>query len=101
MAIDATQEQVLTLSEATRHVPVRRGKKTHASTIWRWAKAGLRGVRLETIQVGGSRCTSVEALQRFFERLTAAVDGPGQSVTPARRRREIERAERELDAAGI
>lgn len=27
-------------------------------------------VRLETIQLGGTKCTSLEALQRFFDRLT-------------------------------
>ena len=35
------------------------------------ASRGLRGIVLETIQVGGTTCTSQESLQRFFERLQA------------------------------
>ena len=35
---------------------------------------GVRGIRLESIMVGGTRCTSVQALQRFFDALTAAAD---------------------------
>ena len=31
---------------------------------------GVRGVILEALQVGGRRCTSVEALQRFFKALS-------------------------------
>ena len=39
-------------------------------TLYRWSAKGIRGVRLETIRVGGSLCTSVQALQRFFDRLS-------------------------------
>jgi hypothetical protein len=74
--------------------------RPNASTIWRWYKCGVRGVRLETLVVGGRRFTSREAIQRFIERTTAAVDGP-RICTPAIRRRAIERANRELDLAGI
>lgn len=43
-------------------------------TLWRWAKKGLNGpdgqkVHLEIVRVGGTNCTSIEALQRFFDRL--------------------------------
>ena len=41
-------------------------------TIYRWATKGMRGFRLETIRIGGTLCTSHEALQRFFDRLTEA-----------------------------
>jgi hypothetical protein len=69
------------------------------STIYRWATAGVAGVKLETIRVGGTLCTSFEALQRFFERLTE-----GNSVRPQttrQRQREIATAEAELEQAGI
>ena len=43
-----------------------------------WARNGIRGVRIETIRVGGTLCTSLEALQRFFDRLSATgVKGRG------------------------
>ena len=71
--IDIQSEELITLSEAAKFVPRRRrGRKVSTSTIYRWAsKSGLRGVRLSTIRAGGALCTSVEALQRFFDALTA------------------------------
>ena len=104
--IDLLNETVVSLSEAAK-LPVlprrRRGKRPHVSTFYRWATAGCKGVRLETIRFGGTLCTSLEALQRFAERLTTADCGETAAPvgTPARRRREIERAERELRQAGF
>ena len=79
--IDIAREQLLTLSEAAKLLPRRRGgKKTHSATLYRWASRGLRGCRLKVLQVGGCLCTSVEALQRFFSALTAAhTDGVSAS----------------------
>jgi len=103
MSIDIANEEVVTLNKATEYVPKRgRPKKVHVSTIYRWALPGIRGVRLETIMVGGTRCTSVEALLRFFERLTAATDGkPVPSSDSRHRQAQVRAAERELEAAGI
>jgi hypothetical protein len=70
MAIDFGSEQVIPLSDAADVIPRRRqGRKTAVSTLHRWATTGVRGVKLEVLQVGGTRCTSVPALQRFFDRL--------------------------------
>jgi Protein of unknown function (DUF1580) len=71
--IDISKEQVMPLSRAaSKHVPPRRrGKPTHTSTLYRWSDPGLHGIRLEVLRCGGVLCTSVEALQRFFDRLTA------------------------------
>jgi hypothetical protein len=105
--INATDEHVLTLAQAANELPRRsRGRKTSTSTLYRWSTAGCRGVRLETIQIGGSRCTSRQALQRFFDSLTP--DRCGRTVhvinrvpdskvrTAAQRQRAAEQAEREL-----
>jgi hypothetical protein len=101
MAIDISTEAVVTLTEATHHLPRRRkGKRPAVSTMFRWAQRGVRGVRLETIQVGGTKCTSLEALQRFCDRLTDA-DSPTPQRTPTQRRRAAERAQRELERQGI
>ena len=72
-------ETVLSLAQAARRLPrlrgaVATGKGTHPVTLWRWAKRGLNGpdgekVRLEIVRVGGTNCTSLEALQRFLDRL--------------------------------
>ena len=73
-------ESLVPLGEAARFVPPRRGgKAAHPSTLFRWAAHGLRGVRLEVVQVGGTKCTSREALHRFFDRLGAV--GPGGSMS--------------------
>ena len=53
------------------HLPllanVRSGKPLHISTLWRWARRGLRGRKLKVVRVGGTVCTSINALMEFFE----------------------------------
>lgn len=101
--IDITTETVLTLADAAKRLPTRSGRRIHVSTLYRWSQRGCRGIRLETAQLGGSRITSMQALQRFCERLGAAdarASAP-MAVTSARRRREIARAARELEQDGI
>lgn len=81
VSINITSERIVTLTGATKYVPRRRrGKPTHVGTIYRWADPGLRGIRLEVLRIGGTLCTSVEALQRFFDRLTAI---PPDCVPPS------------------
>ncbi len=71
--IDFRKEQVLPLKAAAKKVPARRkGGRTHVGTMYRWGSIGFRGIVLETIQIGGTRCTSVEALGRFFAKLSDA-----------------------------
>jgi len=101
MAIDVFNEEVVSFAEAAKRLPkVRNGKKLHLSTLFRWAQAGKVAndgmrVRLETIQVGGTRCTSLEALQRFFDRLTGDQDvvTPPSITRPAWLRRQKEAEE--------
>ena len=105
--IDTTIESPIPLAQAADELPRRRrGRKTHISTLYRWATAGCRGVRLETVQVGATRCTSREALQRFFERLSAPPD-PSTAVfgvvglrSAVCRKRDSERAAAELESRG-
>ena len=109
--IDISSEQTLSLSQAAKlkSLPRRReGKRPNASTLWRWALHGIRGIRLETAMAGGVRVTSAEAIQRFFDALTAQSEAGRQSIpTPqptrlsAVRRKQIEQAERKLELAGI
>lgn len=59
------------LRDVPRHLPVRpNGKRLHISAVYRWTMRGVKGVRLETMKLGGSTYTSREALQRFSERLS-------------------------------
>jgi hypothetical protein len=112
VSIVVAEEQVFPLADTPKHVPPRRGgRPLHPATAFRWRNPGVRGVKLETIRVGGTLCTSVEALQRFFERLSAT-DGtepasPPPSAplaarrTPAARLKALEKARRELEQLGI
>ena len=71
--IDLESETIITAREACQRLPRRRaGRLTHPTTIARWMDEGIKGVRLEGIRIGTNRCTSMEALQRFFDRLTEA-----------------------------
>jgi hypothetical protein len=97
MAIDIAHEEVFSLTEGAKRLPRRRGdKKTHVSTLHRWATIGLHGVKLETLACGGVRCTSLQALQRFFDRLTIREPIPANSHTAP----DLS-VEAELDRAGI
>lgn len=101
MAIDPHTETLFSLTEAARLLPKRRGgKRPHLSCIYRWTTRGCKGVILESIQIGGTRCTSREALGRFFERLTYGHHPQCQYRSPARRHRDVERANRELEREG-
>lgn len=71
-------------------------------TTWRWAQRGVKGIRLETIQVGGRRYATQEAFHRFVERTTAAAHGEVPSTRTNRQREaSIKRAEAELASDGI
>ena len=70
MRIDILSDDVLRLSEAAKILPRgRSGKKVHVSTLWRWSSRGIRGVKLETVRMGGLIYTSRKALQGFFGQL--------------------------------
>jgi len=97
--IDIRSEMIVTLRTAARRLPRRRrGRRTHVSTLHRWARRGLGGVRLETLKVGGATCTSVEALQRFFDRLSGGTEAQQRSATPTA---DNVRTARQLDRIGI
>jgi hypothetical protein len=96
--IDLQSESVVSLTAAAKSLPSR----PHIATVYRWFQHGVRGIRLETVLLGGRRFTSHEALQRFTERLTAAAAGePVPARTLKQREAAMQRAEAELAKAGI
>lgn len=102
--IDISAETLLTLSAAAKRIPGRNGKGVHLGTIGRWAFDGRRGVVLESLVIGGQRYTSVEALQRFVERLNgASLEDESTPAAPSllEREREILAAERKIFPAGM
>ena len=100
--IDSARETLISLADVPANLPDRRGgKRPHVSCIYRWAQRGCKGVTLETLQCGGTKVTSLEALQRFFERLSAVAGGEQPPTRTAKRRqRDSEKANSDLAAAG-
>lgn len=68
--INISTEKIIPLKDAAKGLPCRRrGRPTNVTTLFRWSTKGLRGHKLETVLIGGVRCTSAEALQRFLHAL--------------------------------
>ena len=71
MPANLLDEELLSLGQAGRsEIP----GKPNPSTLWRWHTRGVRGVKLETVVLGGRRWTSREAISRFAEASTRAAD---------------------------
>ena len=101
--IDITSEKVFPLSRISDHLDLERrgGKRLAASTGYRWRR-GQRGVKLETLRVGGTLVTTARCLQEFFDRLSQADAGTGLAPVAAGRQASarleaIRAADRELD----
>ena len=91
-------EQLLSFSQVARVLPPgRNGRPVAPSTVFRWVRDGVRGIRLEAIRIGGRWLTTREAVARFSAALTAA-EAPSTTPTNSCRHRQAEAA---LDAAGI
>lgn len=69
------------------------------ATAWRWCLRGCRGVRLESLLIGGVRYTSRQACDRFLTALNG-LPTPPPSKTPSRSSR-AEAASKQLDEMGI
>lgn len=100
--IDVGSEQLISLAEAAGLLPCgRKGRSPDVKTVYAWTTNGCRSVVLESVQIGGRRCTTREAVLRFIAALTAA---SGVGTQPSRRRsNEVDdRAiEAELDRLGV
>ena len=106
-------EELITLTEATRHLPKVDGKKVALCTLWRWCRLGLRGVFLEYVRVGRKICTTREALLRFFSELADLDDFirpdtrsrptalKRRPITSRQRQRALAEADAVLERAGI
>ena len=78
MPISIATESIIGLTAAAKRLPkLRNDRPVSPATIWRWYRFGIHGIKLETIVVGGTRATSVEALNRFL----AAINGQTMAET--------------------
>jgi hypothetical protein len=98
--IDLQIESALTAAAVAKLPQLRRnGKPPHVSQVHRWWTAGLKGHRLESIVVAGTRCSTSEAVDRWIAALSGHDSAEGQR-TPIRRQKETARADKQLAAAG-
>jgi hypothetical protein len=74
----------------------------HISTIHRWMLRGVRGIKLETVLIGGRRYVSDEALNEFLRLINAndTSTGPASSVT-VDTTSNLRQAEAVLDREGV
>lgn len=100
--IDLEYETPIPLRVAAKHRLFRAksssGRGLNFSTIWRWSLRGVRGVKLDTVRIGSTLCTSEAAIVRFVERLTNPATPA--ALGPSARRRAHKSAVKELAAAG-
>jgi len=100
--IDVSRETLVLIRDVPRLLPPRpSGKRLHVSAVYRWLLTGVQGVVLDSIKVGGSTYTSVEALQRFAEaqsqgRTSPPVTGPATQTRQRAISLASERVRREL-----
>lgn len=72
--IDPTNDELIPLCEAAKLVPSNRGEHVDESTLRRWARVGLHGVKLEIVRHRLGARTSKAMLQRFQDRTTEALN---------------------------
>ncbi|MEI7687619.1 MAG: DUF1580 domain-containing protein [Planctomycetota bacterium] len=96
--LDVNAEAIVTLSQLAKKLPRRRlDRPVHPATIHRWRSPGVRGIRLECVRIGGTWHTSLEAYQRWVERLTIVESGSNTEVSSARTSPSEDAIDRELD----
>ena len=96
------KEELLSLPAAAGILPRRRGgKKVHTATLYRWTTTGLKGVVLESLQVGGTRCTSQQALQRFFDQLNPLPTSHRSPECRSQKSKQAMLVEKQLDDLGV
>lgn len=96
MDLENRTEELISLSQLSKHLPPsRNGKRRHVSSVYRYALRGSRGIRLETKQLPDGLYTSLDAWDRFVQKLTAARLGfaappeAPDSAPPVRRHRSV------------
>ena len=94
--IDASTESLIRFQQAGSKIPSR----PSICALHRWRLNGARGVKLETLLVGGTRFTSVEAIARFITEQNRD-EPPTPELTAKQRRTQAESANRVLQEAGI
>jgi Protein of unknown function (DUF1580) len=98
--IDPLREHLIPPNVATRYYPKDQlGRKVHVATVYRHLTVGVRGVVLESIKTP-RLCTSMEAIARFFSKLSERPTGDVTATDNVKNIAEFG-VEAELDRLGI
>lgn len=98
MPIDTRTETIISFNDARSEF--KDGRRKALATLHRWRLKGCRGVKLETLLIGGIRYTSKEAIDRFIQAQNAD-ESPAPAISPAQRRRQAEAAQAQLERMGV
>lgn len=104
--INLEADKLLTLAQAARLRlwPRRRmSKRPHLATLYRWTTRGVRGIRLATVDVGATRCTTEAACRQFIIDVSRVRTGHSASVpvSPRVANRRAGRAATRLEMEGL
>ncbi len=99
MTIDISHDKLLDFAAATRLLPP--GSRPSYTTWWRWCRRGVRGVKLETVLLGGRRYTSEAAMKDFVAAITSRDAGQFPAACSPQPRQRDRREEAELRKWGI
>jgi len=103
-------DRPMSLPDAAAYLGRITGQKPHVSTLWRWCLKGCKGVKLDSICIGGKRFVTAAAIDEFIDASTRRRPN-GQPHPPAasprppahvmrhneRRQSQIEAARRRVD----
>lgn len=82
--IDFSREKLIPVLQVPLHLPPTvSGKPRHFTTIYRWCRVGVWGVKLPTVSVGGQLYCTYAGLNSFMEAMTAARERRLSSKEPA------------------
>ncbi|MFN7590324.1 MAG: DUF1580 domain-containing protein [Planctomycetota bacterium] len=69
--IDPTRDRLVSMRRVPGWFTAHVQEPLHRSAPYRWARQGIRGIRLPTVRIGGRRYTSEEAIAWWTAALTA------------------------------
>lgn len=73
-------ERPISLEDACKYLGNVMGKRPAITTVWRWCLKGCRGVRLQSVCIGGRRYVTIPAIERFINRSNQPPEPPTPHV---------------------
>ena len=98
MATTLEAEELVDLGTARRTlIPRRDGEPVSPSTVWRWVRHGINGIKLRVTYVGAKPYTDSRSVRAFFDAVTEARQASQRTTEPEL----LVASDAELKAAGL